>query len=296
MSSRITQGMMSTQLIRNLNQNMSRLDNLQNQLSTGRKINKPSDDPVGISYSMRYRSELSANEQYQKNADTALSWLNNTDTTLGQVGNVLQRVRELSVQAANGTNPLMALDAIKEEVIQLHTQLKDIGNTDFNGKFIFNGEMTDIPPYGLATIVDTDHGVSQIEIGVGVKIGINVAGNQVFGHASDPDNAFKVLDDIIAALDNGDSALMSSLIAGIDSRLDTVLRERSSIGAKTNRLELAGERLKDININLQSLQSKTEDADMAEVITNLKMGENVYQASLSVGSKLIRPSLIDFLR
>jgi flagellar hook-associated protein 3 FlgL len=270
--SRITQGMMSNQLIRNLNQNMSRLDNLQNQLSTGRKINKPSDDPVGISYSMRYRSELSANDQYQKNVDTAVSWLNNTDTTLTQVGDVLQRVRELSVQAANGTNPDMALNAIKEEVIQLHTQLKDIGNTDFNGKYIFNGEMTDVPPYELATITDTDYGVSQFEIGVGVKMGINVTGNQVFGDASAADNAFKVLGDIITALDNGDSTQISSLIAGIDSRIDTVLRERSNVGAKTNRLELAGERLRDININLQSLQSKTEDADMAEVITNLKIG------------------------
>lgn len=152
MSGRVTQSMMNTQLIRNLNLNMSRMDNLQNQLSTGRRINKPSDDPVGISYSMRYRSELAANDQYQKNVDSAISWLENTDKTLGQVGDVMHRMRELAVKAANGTNPQMALDAIKEEIGQLQSQLVDIGNTDFNGKFIFNGQMTNVAPYGKSVV------------------------------------------------------------------------------------------------------------------------------------------------
>lgn len=71
---------------------------------------------------------------------------------------------------------------------------------------------------------------------------------------------------------------------------------RAEIGARTNRIEFIENRLDDISINLESLQSKTEDADMAEVITKLKMSENVYQSSLSVGAKLIQSSLIDFIR
>lgn len=114
MTSRVTQGMMNNQLLRNISTNLSRINDNQNQLSTGRRINKPSDDPVGISFSLRYRSELSANEQFKSNADAAVSWLDYTDTTLNQANTVIQRVRELTVQATNGTNPQSALDAIKK--------------------------------------------------------------------------------------------------------------------------------------------------------------------------------------
>lgn len=293
---RVTQSMMSATLIRNLNTNLNRMDHLQNQLATGKRINKPSDDPVGISFAMRYRSELAANDQYQSNVDSAISWLENTDTTLGQAGDVLQRVRDLTVQAANGTNPKAALESIEKEVFQLKTQLIDIGNTNFNGKYIFNGQKTDVIPYDSNTITDTDSGTIKFELGVGVKIGVNASGNKVFGSASEEDNAFRIFDELIGALKSSDFDTISSSLNKIDTRLEAVLRERSETGAKINRLELAGARLKDISLNLQTLQTKTEDVDMAEAITNLKASENVYQASLSVGAKLIKPSLIDYLR
>lgn len=295
---RVTQGMMNAQLLRNLNTNLNRMNNESNQLSTGRKINKPSDDPVGLTFALRYRSELAANEQYQKNVDSALSWLEYTDTTLDQAGSVLQRARELAVNGANGTNPQEALDSIKSEMGQLYNQLVSIGNSQFNGKYVFNGQKTDIPPYSVdnATKDKTDNSAIQYEIGAGVKLPINATGEQVFGKADSPDNAFQVLQDLMGALEKGETGKVSELIGKIDQRMDSFLQIRSDIGAKTNRVELAQSRLKDININLQDLQSKVEDADFAEVITKLQVSENVYQASLSMGAKLITPTLVDFLR
>ncbi|HEY0829364.1 MAG TPA: flagellar hook-associated protein FlgL [Bacilli bacterium] len=298
MSTRITQGMMSIQLLRNLNNNMLRMDSLQNQLSTGRRINKPSDDPVGISYSMRYRSELSSNEQYQSNVDMAVSWLDYTDTTLGQATEVIQRLRELAVSGANGTNSQEALDAIASETSQLYEQMVDIANSDFNGKHVFNGQLTNIKPFTLANAKNesTDTADILFEIGAGVKIAVNVPGQNVFGAATDTDNMFKIFDDMRTTLNGGDSAGMNQVISALDSRMDQFLNLRSEIGAKSNRIELAESRLKDIGLNLQTLRTKTEDADMSIVITNLKISENVYQASLSAGSKLIQPSLLDYLR
>jgi flagellar hook-associated protein 3 FlgL len=298
MSFRVTQGMINTQLLRNLNSNLARMDATQNQLATGRKINKPSDDPVGISFAMRYRSEISANDQYIENVDSAISWLEYTDSTLDQAGNVLQRVRELSVQGASGTNPQAALDAINSEMKQLYDQLITIGNSDFNGKHVFNGQMTDIPPYAPETAMNdrTDNGPIQFEIGVGVRLPVNVTGNAVFGGPEEGNNMFKVIKDISDALGRGDYDAISNALGRLDSRMNAFLEVRSDVGAKLNRIQLAEGRLKDININMQTLQSKTEDADMAALITNLKTDENVYQASLSVGAKIIRPSLVDFLR
>lgn len=298
MASRVTQSMLNAQLIRNLNKNVARMDISQNQLATGRRINRPSDDPVGISYAMRYRSELSANDQYKENVDSAISWLEQADTTAGQIGNIFHRFRELAVKGANGTNPQGALNAIASEVEQLRDQLITLGNSQFNGKYIFNGQMTDIEPYSKTDPANdtADDGKIVFEIGVGVKISVNVSGNTIFGSPTDADNAFKMMSDLHTALINGDFAGINTAISRLDTRVDKFLEIRADIGAKINRIYLAEDRLKDININLQALQSKTEDADMAELITSLKTDEAIYQASLNVGSRIIRPSLIDFLR
>jgi flagellar hook-associated protein 3 FlgL len=310
MAGRVTQSMMSSQLIRNLNRNSQKMNDQQNQLATGRRINRPSDDPVGITYSMRYRSELSVNDQYISNADAARSWLDYSDTMMSQTGDVLQRTRELVTQAASGSNPQSALDSISKEVSQLYDQLVSIGNSKFNGKYVFNGEKTDVKPYNPLTQVDpvtgdpvfaavqdnTDNHSIQFEIGASVTMGVNLTGQQIFGASTDSDNAFKIFQDITKALKNGDNAALSNSIGVLSARTDKVQELRSDIGAKTNRLDLAQGRLSDINTNLSNLQSKTEDADMAALMMNIKMSENVYQASLSAGSKVIQPSLVDFLK
>ncbi|MED4600701.1 flagellar hook-associated protein FlgL [Paenibacillus validus] len=306
MTTRVTQGMLNNQLLRNINTNLTRINNHQNQLSTGRQINKASDDPVGITFSLRYRSELSANDQYETNVDAAVSWLEYTDTMLAQSGEVLQRARELTVKAATGTNPQQALNAIKSEIDQLRAQLVNIGNSEFNGKYVFNGQLTDKAPYEEATAAGAtvDHGEIKFEIGVGVRIAANMPGNKVFGEPYDPndpvkqnnDNLFRVLDDLSKSLEDGSIPGIENALGRLDTRMDVFLEARADVGAKLNRIELAQARIQDINTNLQTLQSKTEDADIAEVITNLKTDENVYQASLSVGSKIISTSLVDFLR
>ncbi|WP_019534899.1 flagellar hook-associated protein FlgL [Paenibacillus ginsengihumi] len=304
MTMRVTQGMMNNQLLRNISTNLHRMNDHQNQLATGRKINKPSDDPVGMSFGLRYRSELAANEQYESNVDAAISWLDYTDSMLGQANSVIQRVRELAVQGANSTNPQQALNAIASEVKQLYSQMVTIGNSQFNGKYVFNGQKTDIPPYQLETAMTDpiDTGEIKFEIGVGVRIAANVPGNQVFGEPDDPnnpgtnDNIFRVLDDLVSALQSGDHQEVSNILGRIDTVNDRFLEARADIGARLNRIELAQSRLQDIGVNLQTLQSKTEDADIAGVITNLKTDENVYQSSLSVGAKIISVSLVDFLK
>lgn len=182
--------MLSSQLVLNLNRNAQQMNNTQTQLATGRKINKPSDDPVGITYSLRYRAELSSNEQYQKNVDSTISWLEFNDTVMDQTGSVIGRLRELTVQAATGTNPQEALDSINEEVKQLKAQLVDISNSKLNGKYIFNGETYDQKPYDFpasadgsfdttnAAAVITDPGKINFIVGESIQMPINVTGNE----------------------------------------------------------------------------------------------------------------------
>ncbi|MDK8194486.1 flagellar hook-associated protein FlgL [Paenibacillus sp. UMB7766-LJ446] len=305
---RITNNMLSSQLLLNLNRNAQQMNNTQTQLATGRKINKPSDDPVGITYSLRYRAELSSNEQYQKNVDSAISWLEFNDTVMNQAGEVVQRLRELTVKGSTGTNPQSALDSINEEVKQLKEQLIDISNSKLNGKYIFNGETYDVKPYDFSANPDgsfdtsnaasvlTDKGKINFIVGESVQLPINVNGNEVFGNETEEDNLFVTVNNIMKALTDGNIEELSKQLDNIDSRMDKMLAIRSELGAKTNRVDLMMGRLDDLNINLTDLQAKVEDADYAELAMKSKIQENIYNASLSAGAKIISPSLVDFLR
>lgn len=303
---RVTSNMMSSQLMLNLNRNASRMNETQLQMSTGRKLNKPSDDPVGITYSLRYRGELSSNEQYQKNVDSAVSWLDFSDSTMNQAGEVLNRLKSLVVQASSETNDQSGLDSINQEVIQLKQQLVDIANSKLNGKYVFNGQQYDKMPYDFPTNPDgsvdtttaptitTDQGAVEYLVGANVKIGINVTGNDVFGSGND--NVFAMMDRISQALKDGKHDDVSAELTSIESSANRLLSMRAEVGAKTNRIELMENRLGDLELNLTDLQSKTEDADYGELIVRSKIQENIYNASLSAGSKIIQPTLMDFLR
>lgn len=304
---RVTSNMMNSQLLLNLNRNARTMNDTQLQLATGRKINKPSDDPVGITYSLRYRADLSANEQYQENVDDATSWLEFNDTVLTQTGDVIQRLRELSVKGASGSNPQEALDSINAEVKQLKEQLIDISNSQFKGKYIFNGQQYDVQPYKFATGSDgtpdtsgaasvvTDKGLLNYSVGDSVQLPINITGSDVFG-GNEEDNIFAVIDKITTALANGTTSEVSTQLGNLDSRINKILTVQAEVGAKANRIELMKNRLSDMEVNLTDLQSKTEDGDYAELLMKSKIQENIYNASLSVGSKIIQATLVDFIR
>ncbi|QAY67753.1 flagellar hook-associated protein FlgL [Paenibacillus protaetiae] len=302
MAIRMTNGIMQTQLMSNLNKNMNRLSNLQNQSSSGVRLTKPSDDPSGVAYALRYRSDLSYNDQYQTNTNSALSWMDMTDSTLGEAGDIVKRIKELAVQGSNGTNDATALGAIQKEMDQLKNQLIDIGNSKLNGKYIFNGENFTNKPYDTsdpsfnASAVTTNASEVKYTISSGVTIPVNISGNDLFGPAGASDNLFSIIDNITAALGSNKPEDVSSQLTNIDSAAERISNARSLNGARTNRIELMQSRLKNLELNLNSMQSDVEDADMEQVLIDATTAQTVYEASLSVGSKILSTSLIDFIR
>lgn len=298
MSFRITQSMLSHNMMNNLNNNLQEMQRYQEYLSTERRINRPSDDPVGFNFAMRYRSELRANEQYQKNRDQALSWLENTESLMNSVNDIMQRAKELAIQGANGTNPDTGRESIAAEIDQMIEQLVSIANEKFQGKYVFNGEKTEDQPYDpdnpAGSVVD--NGKIVLEIGPDVKIEVNVTGDEVFGEANSEDNLFHILSDLSQELRAENTDGINAVIGRLDDRMDDFLTTMAGVGGRTRRIELTTERLSDDNLNLQKLLSRTEDVDVAAAIVNLKTAENIYIASLSVGSRIIQPSLVDFLK
>ncbi|HWP95342.1 MAG TPA: flagellar hook-associated protein FlgL [Syntrophomonadaceae bacterium] len=169
---RITSNMMINTLKLNMNTNTDKLDKLQNELATSRKINQPSDDPAGLVKSLRLRSDITENDQYISNINDATSLMNTTESALGNLNSVLSRVRELSVKAANGTNDSSALQSIGDEINQLEEQLKTIANSTYGSKYIFAGSNVTEAPYSSSGWTGNSNEL-QREIGAGVTIPVN---------------------------------------------------------------------------------------------------------------------------
>jgi flagellar hook-associated protein 3 FlgL len=136
---RVTNKMLSNNFLRDMNVNIKNLSKLQQQMASGKEISRPSDDPFKISRSMQLHSDIDANKMYNDNIKDTINWLDTTDTSLGQAGDVLQRVRELLVSAGNATYDSNQKKAIKDEINQKVGQIAQIMNTNFDGRYLFGG-------------------------------------------------------------------------------------------------------------------------------------------------------------
>ncbi|MFZ5639701.1 MAG: flagellar hook-associated protein FlgL [Bacillota bacterium] len=292
---RVTNNMMVANFLNNLSNNMREMDKIQQQLSTGKAINKPSDDPVNIIYSLRLNSSITETEKFLDNVSSANAWLNTTDIALQQATEILQSVRELTVRGANDTLPQTSRDAMAKEIEQLREQLIQVANTNHDGRFIFGGFQTTQAPFTAAGVY-TGSVVSDIEyeIGISIKMTVNITGDDVF---TNPVDSFQLLTDIANDLYAGNTVNLSTIrIGDLDRSIDNIIARRTEVGAKMNRLEMTQTRLDEAKTNFSGLLSSVEDIDMAEVITQLKMQENVYRTALASGARIIQPTLLDFLR
>lgn len=217
---RVTQGMIQQNSLRYIGSSYSKLDKLQSQISSGKKISKASDDPVVAMKSLKYNTQLSQVQQYKSNASQAFTWLENTETNITEGIDILSKVRELAVEAQNDTNGEPERQAIGVEVKQLKEQLLNIANTQVNGRYIFNGTNSDKPPVtdngdGTYTISDTADVVVNISNNMSLKV--NSDPKSAFGGTSESgQNVFEMLDSFEKALNSGSLDGMDSVLNDID--------------------------------------------------------------------------------
>lgn len=292
---RIPDRLMSDRVSANLNLNIQRMLQVEEQLSSGRKINRPSDDPAGASTALRIRTDLATSDQYARTVTATASRLSAADSAMGGLTDVVQRARELTVQAGNGSLGAEQLTAIATEINQLIQHTVQIGNTNFGGQYLFAGTKTTTAPFTAAgdvpatvTYNGNDNAITQ-DIGQSSQIRVDVPGDQVFSPV------LNTLIQIRDALNGGNSAAASAALPALDSASDGILQMRGSIGARVNRLQSLGQRMDDERTNLQGVQSQIEDIDITDTIVRLNSARNVYEAALGAASRVITPSLADFL-
>lgn len=302
MGYRVTQTILNQNFLFNLQRSNKAMEKYQEQASSGKKINRPSDNPITAVHGMFYRSSLNEVEQFKRNAEDGHSWMNSTDEALNEVNSVLQRVRELTIKGLNETNDSSALYAIGEEIDQLKEHLGEIANTQIAGKYIFAGTDVKTPPYRTDPAVPgspkefrcTNEEMLELQVGQTNYVQINTNGTNVFNNDGSG-GIFKVLSDIASDFKSSNKSTTDHL-GKLDNQMDNLLKERSELGARVNRMELSMSRIDGMEISTTSLLSKEEDVDIAKVIIDLKAQENVQRAALSVGARIIQTSLVDFLR
>lgn len=292
---RITHGMVSDTTIRNLRNNLNRLESLHNSITTGKRLSRPSDDPSAVARTLTYNNDIANGEAYLRTMDASVSWLNATDSALAEAGELMQRSRELAVQGANGALNPEDMANIGAEVDSILQQMGVTANATLRGQRLFAGEAIDADPFSLTNVApgytySGDTGQMRREYDQGAFVTINTPGQATFGPA------INALLDLRDHLNAGNSSAVSGDLTAIDAAMDNFLSARAEVGAKTNRIEAAQGRQSLLQVNLEELRSKSEDTDLVEAVSRFSVQETVYKASLQIGGKAIQPSLLDYLR
>ncbi|MGN7399531.1 flagellar hook-associated protein FlgL [Cytobacillus praedii] len=294
---RVTQSMLTNNMLRNLTSSYHKLGKYQEQLSSQKKISRPSDDPVVVFKGISYRTSVNDVSQYQRNMSEVNVWLENTEDALEKAGSSIHRLTDLVTQANTGTVTDDDRKKIEDEIEEIKKQLVSIANTKISGKYIFNGSDIYNAPVnydGTNVTMKYNNDAVNIEVSAGIKLQVNYLGSNVFG--DEKSGMFADLKALQNDLKNGNEPDLGKFIDAFQSHLNTVTSARSSIGASMNRVDMIQNRLDSQEIIATKTMSENEDIDVEKVILNLQTQQSIHRAALSVGSSIIQPSLVDFLR
>jgi flagellar hook-associated protein 3 FlgL len=303
MIGRITSLMTQQSVLANINSVQDQLATTQQQLSTAKSINQPSDNPYGASLAIQLNQDLSGLSTYSNNVTDGTAWTTAATTSLTNVQTMLQRAQELVVEAANGTQSPADLQASAAEINQLTDAIKQEANTQYNGQYIFSGTATGTQPYSTATgdVFQGNSGAVTREIGPNSSLQVNTDISQLLGSGQGAGDG-KLLDTlrtIASDMTSGTSASVADLsnnqITNLQGSLNTLEQMQSSAGAAQNRLTLASTRLTDLQNSDTAALSNVEDANMATTMTTYSNQQAALTAALRAGANIVQSSLMNFL-
>ena len=280
--------------------NISRLQEVQEKLSSGKNISSPSDGPSDSAKLMIFKTKKSEYKQFVNNINESLSWLYATESSVNQINNSIMDLRSAAIEGGNGSLPEEARNSIALKVIQIKEKLLNDANAKYLNKYLFSGLQTLTKPFdeGPPVTYNGDTNTMIREISFGADIGINVNGSDLFNMGvSDEPNIFEVIDELALSLQNGDVNKISNTILGqLDDFHNIILNTYSEIGSRVQRLELTRDQHEHYLINMTTMISQVEDIDIAKVVMDLNKAEMVYNTSLSVAGRVFPVTLLDFLR
>lgn len=295
---RITNNIQQRDTLRNLGQQLKQVNESLAQVGSGLRVQKPSDDPVATGQILRADGQLRALDQYRRNINIANSRLSLEDEVLGKLTSMLEEAGEIAAGQLSPTADENSRRVAQRQIQELISSARQLGNTRLGSLYIFGGDQGGSPPFGSGTVPAPDispQGVKRIEIGQNQFLSTNHSAEEVF-NSSGLLPALSKLHDALATPDGDDSTgKIGEAISAVEDAFANIQSLLAEVGSRMNVLDLAATNAESFEVNMRSIKSSLQDADLTEAITHLVNRQVAYQAALLATSRVIQTTLADYL-
>lgn len=310
---RITSNMVTDGFLKNLNTNLTNLTGYQEQVSSGRTLTSITGDPVKLITSMNSRTQLSKISQYKSSINSALTWLEQTDSSVSELNGVLQSAYSTAVEASTDGLTDNEKNDLAQKIGQLRDQVVTIANNQSSDKYIFAGYNVNKTPFttdgtgkiyynGADMSDDTNPDLISMgsqsigyEVGYNNTINVSITGTELLGTGKD--NIYTTLNDLYNTLKNGSCAAdIDGYISKLQDCQSNIQVVQGKIGGLSSRLQMLQDVYSNSELNYTKQKSDAEEADIAEVYTKYSAAQTVYNAALQVGTEILQRSILDYLK
>ncbi len=290
---RVSAAIMAEQIKANLARQSKQLMETQLKLATGKRINKPSDDPTGTSKVLDYRTTLQAIGQYRRNIQDAGTRLTYTETVLEQVSELVEQAKKL------GANPNMDNPTLfARQIGNIRQQIHGLAHSQYGGGYLFAGNRSDTPPFDAAPpyAYHGDDGSHQVVVGKGLTVRIEADGRRMFGDGDE--SLFQLLHNLETALsaEPVDPASVRDLVDSLYGAADRLKLARSALASDYQRLQKTDDHWSRFANSVESMRQSVEDADITQAAIDMQVQQTAYEVLLATSARVIQPTLVDFLR
>jgi flagellar hook-associated protein 3 FlgL len=283
-----------------MDQAQESVDNAAQELSTGRKVSLPSDDPAAEAAMIQENSASASVDQYKASSSSLEDVLNTANTTLDKVVTLLQKAVSLGVEGAGGTMNQSDLTSIADEVSDIKSQVLALANTSYAGKYLFSGTYTSGAPYVVdssdSTQIDYagNSGQNKVQIGTGLSVASNLPGSSIFSQSGS--NVFDALQSLVTALQSGNTTTISTAETSVSNSLEAVNTAQVFYGNTVNELTTNETYLSQEKVNITTYEDTLVSADTADAATQMTEAETALNATIAAAAKVNQVSLLNYLQ
>jgi flagellar hook-associated protein 3 FlgL len=302
MTERITPAMVTSSTLNDLNSSLAALDRTTDELSSGKTILEPSDNPYGASQVIDLQSELDGLSSYESDAQDGISWENTASSAMASISQIAQRVRELLVQGANGTYNQSDLETMALQVEQLTESVKQDANAQYAGQYVFSGTATTTAPYEQGANDEYKGNAETVSraVGPGASVTITTNISTALGEGGEDgkllDTLRTIAENMRSGTPEGREALGSTDLQKLDGNIETLVQLQARAGSATDQLQTALTRNEDLQTSISEALSNTDDTNIAAASVAYANEQAAYEAALRAGATIVQESLLNFLQ
>lgn len=288
---RVSNQLMAESIKQTLLSQSGRMIKKQETVSTGKRINRPSDDPIGTANLLYHRQLLSSMDQYDRNIQVAKNRMEFMETTLEATENLVSEARNWAINQASAS--VTDRDNAYFQVQRIREQLLQFANSKLGDNYIFAGHQNHSPAFAPDGSYNGDNGYFSVITGDQMEMRMEADGGRIFQGASD---LFAAMDDMLTGIQNGDIGMIDAQIDLLTNARTQVQNVRAKTAASYIQLEMTESQMAKFHLSVENIIARTEEVDLNEAIIELKNQEVSYQAALETAARIIQPTLMDFIR